>query len=316
MAWLPLDEVARCVAVAASYGTQQVDVNVSLTAISLLWNAADMLGRREEADSASGRALQEAGALVPAAPEAVGAHLPAAPEAVGALPPAVPEAVGALPPAAPEAAKAAAQPALPSAKPTRDDLLETIFASLASLSSDPRPEVRNSGTRTLFAVVTAHGARLARPLWERCVWEQCFPLLQHALFMALHSSREQAEAALLGSSRGRPVRMLLHHSRNSEQKRWDESVVVALNGMARLLRAHFPAILATRGVGGAWEELMVVVEGSLAGGRKEVAMAAVSFLASVLQIRRGEGDGSLGGKGGAAGDDVRGSGSTAPEHFP
>lgn len=37
--------------------------------------------------------------------------------------------------------------------------------------------------------------------------------------------------------------MMVHHSRNSEQKRWDETVVIALGGMARLLRAHLPAIV-------------------------------------------------------------------------
>ncbi len=41
---------------------------------------------------------------------------------------------------------------------------------------------------------------------------------------------------LLGQSRGTEVRVMMHHSRNSEQKQWDETVVIALSGMARLLR--------------------------------------------------------------------------------
>lgn len=48
---------------------------------------------------------------------------------------------------------------------------------------------------------------------------------------------------VLGQSRGKEVRMMVHHSRNSEQKQWDETVVIALGGMARLLRAHLPAIV-------------------------------------------------------------------------
>lgn len=48
---------------------------------------------------------------------------------------------------------------------------------------------------------------------------------------------------LLGQSRGKEVRVMVHHSRNSEQKQWDETVVIALSGMARLLRAHLPAIV-------------------------------------------------------------------------
>jgi hypothetical protein len=36
--------------------------------------------------------------------------------------------------------------------------------------------------------------------------------------------------------------MLVHHSRNSAQKQWDETLVLALGGMGRLLRAHLPLL--------------------------------------------------------------------------
>ena len=36
--------------------------------------------------------------------------------------------------------------------------------------------------------------------------------------------------------------MLVHHSRNSEQKQWDETLVLSLSGMGRLLRVHLPLI--------------------------------------------------------------------------
>ena len=45
---------------------------------------------------------------------------------------------------------------------------------------------------------------------------------------------------MLGKLRGESVKMLVHHSRNSEQKQWDETLVLALSGMGRLLRAHLP----------------------------------------------------------------------------
>lgn len=60
---------------------------------------------------------------------------------------------------------------------------------------------------------------------------------------------------VLGQSRGKEVRVMVHHSRNSEQKQWDETVVIALGGMARLLRAHLPAIVGMDRVAGgaAWQ---------------------------------------------------------------
>ncbi len=53
----------------------------------------------------------------------------------------------------------------------------------------------------------------------------------------------QANPEVLGKLRGVSVKMLVHHSRNSEQKQWDETLVLALAGMARLLKSHLPLLL-------------------------------------------------------------------------
>ena len=34
----------------------------------------------------------------------------------------------------------------------------------------------------------------------------------------------------------------MHHSRNSQQKAWDETLVLALAGMGKLLKGHFQSI--------------------------------------------------------------------------
>lgn len=41
--------------------------------------------------------------------------------------------------------------------------------------------------------------------------------------------------------------MLVHHSRNSVQKQWEETLVLALSGMGRILRAHLPVLVAMPG---------------------------------------------------------------------
>lgn len=53
----------------------------------------------------------------------------------------------------------------------------------------------------------------------------------------------QSQAQVLGKTRGVKVTMMLHHSRNSEQKQWDETLVLCLNGMGRLLKAHLPLLV-------------------------------------------------------------------------
>ena len=61
--------------------------------------------------------------------------------------------------------------------------------------------------------------------------------------------------------------------------------MLALAGMSRLLRAHLRTLLAVlpRFQDG-WQELMLVVESSMAGGRHETAVAAVALLTNVLQV--------------------------------
>ncbi len=41
--------------------------------------------------------------------------------------------------------------------------------------------------------------------------------------------------------------MLVHHSRNSVQKQWEETLVLALSGMGRILRAHLPILITIAG---------------------------------------------------------------------
>ncbi|KAK9810126.1 hypothetical protein WJX72_005196 [[Myrmecia] bisecta] len=233
----------KCLEVAALYGSQQADVNVSLTAIGLLWNAADLLGKLHS------RAGQSP------TPDAEAEPVSSNGDAV--------------------------QPKLDSAQ--FEELVRMLFGALQGLSMDTRPEVRNSGVRTLYLVVVSQGGRLSSVAWDECLWEMLFPLLRQVYHMSATSSREEAKAEVLGKLKGVSVKMLIHHSRNSEQKQWDETLVLALSGMARLLRAHLPILLPMAAFPQGWEELMVVVESSMAGGRKETALAAIGLLTTVLQ---------------------------------
>ncbi|KFM25189.1 MON2-like protein [Auxenochlorella protothecoides] len=249
----------RCLEVAAVYGAQQEDVNVSLTTISLLWNVADLVGR-------------------------------AAPGSEGGAPDG-------------DTGEEAVSPGagLRLTQEEGDVILELIFSALQAsllemgrdvlgLASDPRPEVRNSGLRTLFAVVMSQGGRLSRARWEACLWDMLFPLLRHAFHMSVTSSREESGPAALGRSRGETVHLVVHHSHNSEAKQWDETVVLALGGMGRLLRAHLTLIVTLDQGEAGWEEMMVVIESCMAGARKRVALAAVGVLGSLLAAHGGRRD--------------------------
>jgi hypothetical protein len=62
---------------------------------------------------------------------------------------------------------------------------------LQGLSTDVRPEVRNSAVRTLYAVVAGQGGRMSAPAWEECLWQMLFPLLRSVHHLAATSSKEE-----------------------------------------------------------------------------------------------------------------------------
>ena len=65
------------------------------------------------------------------------------------------------------------------------------------LSTDPRPEIRNSGMRTFFTVVVSQGAKLSAPIWDELLWEMMFPLLQTVHHMSATSSKEEVTSYAL-----------------------------------------------------------------------------------------------------------------------
>jgi hypothetical protein len=82
------------------------------------------------------------------------------------------------------------------------------------------PQVRNSGVRTLFLAVGSQAGRFGPTTWRYCLWEVLFPLVTYVHLMGDTSSSAEAAAVELGRERGKAVMMLVHHSRNSEQKQW------------------------------------------------------------------------------------------------
>ena len=88
-------------------------------------------------------------------------------------------------------------------------LLLPLFTALQALCADPRPEVRNSGLRTLLSTMVSHGGKLPSHLWRTCLWEILFPLLDTVRQLAAASSREESVGTQLGQDKGRAVMMLV-----------------------------------------------------------------------------------------------------------
>ncbi|RAL48739.1 hypothetical protein DM860_001059 [Cuscuta australis] len=142
--------------------------------------------------------------------------------------------------------------------------------------------VRNSAVRTLFQILGSHGQKLSNRMWENCLCNYVFPTLDCASHMAATSSKAEWQGKELGTRGGKAVHMLIHHSRNTAQKQWDETLVLVLGGIARVLRTFFPLLRNISNFQSGWDSLLCLVENSILHGSKEVALAAINCLHSTI----------------------------------
>ncbi|CAH8359815.1 unnamed protein product [Eruca vesicaria subsp. sativa] len=256
---LPEDCIHVCIDVTGAYSAQKTDLNISLTAIGLLWTLTDFVAKGLQHGS-----LVEKGSgfnNVDTSPqqtngEGVEGHMVSN-----------------------------------SNKPdyeariqivNHEKLLFLVFSLIQKLVDDDRPEVRNSAVRTFFQILGSHGNKLSKSMWEDCLWNYIFPMLDGASHKAATSSKDEWQGKEIGTRGGKAVHMLIHHSRNTAQKQWDETFVLVLGGIARLFRSYFPLLESLPNFWSGWESLLAFVKNSIFNGSKEVSLAAINCLQTAV----------------------------------
>uniref|UniRef100_A0A0E0C8B8 Protein MON2 homolog n=1 Tax=Oryza meridionalis TaxID=40149 RepID=A0A0E0C8B8_9ORYZ len=250
LATIPVQCLDECILVTGAYGTQKTDINISLTAVGLLWTATDFVVKgliSKSAEKANGMDEEaESGGTVKE-------------EALSS------------------SEKDIKQSPLRSVV-DYNKLFFSVFSVLQKLGADDRPEVRNSAVRTLFQTLSTHGQKLSKTMWEDCLWIYVFPMLERVSHLASTSSRDEWQGKELGTRAGKAVHMLIHHSRNTAQKQWDETIVLVLGGIARLLRSFFHFLQQLSKFSSGWVLLLDFVKNGILNGSKEVALAAINCL--------------------------------------
>ncbi|XP_043815885.1 protein MON2 homolog isoform X2 [Manihot esculenta] len=260
LASIPTECLNVCVDVTGAYSAQKTELNISLTAIGLLWTTTDFIvkgllhGPPEE---------KETSVLV---------EHPISRQVDGELKD------GETPKATDTVNDQASTVNITDC----DKLLFSVFSLLQRLGADERPEVRNAAVRTLFQSLGSHGQKLSKSMWEECLWNYVFPALDRASHMAATSSKDESQGKELGTRGGKAVHMLIHHSRNTVQKQWDETLVLVLGGIARLLRSFFPLLSSLNDFWSGWESLLLFVKNSILNGSKEVAIAGINCLQTTV----------------------------------
>ncbi|XP_041019772.1 protein MON2 homolog isoform X5 [Juglans microcarpa x Juglans regia] len=256
---IPADYLHVCIDVTGAYSAQKTELNISLTAIGLLWTVTDFIAKGLIQDP------EEKGT------DCLGVH-------------SIPKQMDGE--KAEEQAPGISNNVNDQASLTNmvdcDKLLFSVFSLLQKLGADDRPEVRNSAVRTLFQSLGSHGQKLSKIMWEDCLSNYVFPALDRASHMAATSSKDEWQGKELGTRDGKAVHMLIHHSRNTVQKQWDESLVLVLGGIARILRSFFPFLRCLSNFWSGWESLLLFVKSSILNGSKEVALAAINCLQTTV----------------------------------
>ncbi|CAM6084070.1 unnamed protein product [Calypogeia fissa] len=267
---IPSDALETCVQVAGAYGAQKTDMNISLTAIGLLWTVADFFARGVDHKGLEGDNSRHLGMKM---------ELYRTPGSSGRLDSHADTGTELGPPVLVERTDM-----------DWDGLLLAVYGVLQGLGTDERPEVRNSAIRTLFQSVSSHGLKISGAMWEHCLWKLIFPLVNTVRHLAATSSKDEIGKEL-GMQGGKRVHMLVHHSRNTAQKQWDETLVVVLGGFSRLFKPpYFHICQSINNFKQGWEVILSFIQESVLEGSKEVGLAALSSLHSILLMQASKGN--------------------------
>ena len=214
--------LARVVPLLSSYASQTDDTRVSLSAVNAMWNACDVFARRAE-----DMGFRDGG-------DRDGDDRP----------------------------------------DSLDALLLRAFEALAAAGVDrSRPDVRHSGVNTLANVLATRGAALSPAAWRDATLGVFFPLVFEIRARAAAAGDERVDVSMVsalasnGTSRrdrasvvasstedseetdpsdpsDAPPVLLVHHSRNTAAKQWDETLSVAITAVGELARKRAARLLA------------------------------------------------------------------------
>lgn len=246
---MPSSCLLPCIDTVAHFGLQSQELNVSLSAVGLLWNVADHLHQNRDQISEMLESAEAGGPDVrfPGTARVVGQNI----------------------------VDQHSSKLLPFER-----LWMSLYSWLSELCVDPRSAVRKSAGQTLFSTVNAHGSILRRETWQSLVWKVLFPLLDRVRSLSGTASSDKMD---LGGN------ILIHHSRNTAQKQWAETQVLVLAGVARVFAAKRELLQTLGDFARAWALLLEFIEAGALGRNDEVSLAALKSFQEILLAVKTEG---------------------------
>ncbi|KAH9128746.1 hypothetical protein AeMF1_001119 [Aphanomyces euteiches] len=158
-------------------------------------------------------------------------------------------------------------------------LWPTAFSELKRIALDSRPEVRNCAINTLFGTAVTHGANFRLEEWTTFLQGTVLPLAEELASIVPEEAHTLDPTASAAS-------VVLHHSRDSAAKQYDESRVLVLTGISRVLQTNTASLLHHADwFIVVWKALIYRIASSCDRAMsKEVVLAAIQTLHTLLQI--------------------------------
>ncbi|KAK5574547.1 hypothetical protein RB653_009800 [Dictyostelium firmibasis] len=151
------------------------------------------------------------------------------------------------------------------------------FNSMKTLCIDARPAIRNGVVVSLFQILTTYFHLFEKELLDVILWSILFPLIQE-----IKSFSEKADQERIDSDLGGGVMLLVHHSRNTAQKQWDETQVLSIGGMVRIFKTFFEQLFALPTFDAAWSTLLNHLQTESKSSSKEVSLTSLSFIHEIV----------------------------------
>lgn len=254
---LPYDCLPVTISTIGNFGGKSIaDININIAAIGLLWNVADFIARKQADILSESRKSQASASSASGEASSTG---PSAGTGDGSD-------------------KAEQQVADTKTPPTYvDSLWLALFQELAARVDNQRSEIRDCALATLYGILTTYGASLNISAWQTLLERHLLPSLPWVLKQVQLATREpddkdahQAMTATtnlgpsqpsnpslvpsstlnnshssphLSSSNASSANIVIHHSRNTLGKQWQETQVGLLANLSRVFKAFLRTTL-------------------------------------------------------------------------
>eukprot|EP00928_Gymnodinium_smaydae_P036349 TRINITY_DN25427_c0_g1_i1.p1 TRINITY_DN25427_c0_g1~~TRINITY_DN25427_c0_g1_i1.p1 ORF type:complete len:1907 (-),score=273.59 TRINITY_DN25427_c0_g1_i1:257-5833(-) len=159
-----------------------------------------------------------------------------------------------------------------------EDLWIKIFTHLRVLAVDSRPEVRNSAVKSLTSALISHGRKVGTRCYQRCLRDILVKVLSD-----IDSATTRAREGTAQGDRTPSSSLIVHHSRNSVEKLWSETMVLGLEGVRRVL-SHFAEESEVEAFAPLAYTLLLQIQELLHTLNPEVSGAAFKALIDLMRI--------------------------------